>query len=134
MVRGDKVRQRERVCEIRTSDSIDLTAGHLERRLKRQVLFLCVFLLVRLMEMGGSIFFKPKYFFWDCWGVRTKSGYGCGQSREARLDLLVITKITQDVLPTSYSVHTRLVVVYTISRGFPRRFEFDIVTRQLLFI
>lgn len=108
MVKGDKLREkkRERESEVRTSDSIDLTAGHLERRLKRQVLFSCVFLLVRLMEMGGSIFFKPKYFFWDCWGVRTKSGYGCGQSREARLDLLVITKITQDVLPTNYSVHT----------------------------
>lgn len=46
--------------EIRTSDSIDLTAGHFERRLKRQVLRLvCVFLLMRVV---GEFFFRRNIF------------------------------------------------------------------------
>lgn len=60
---GEGKRERERVNEIRTSDSIDLTAGHLERRLKRQVLRLvCAFLLMRVV---GEFFLGEMFF--DCW-------------------------------------------------------------------
>lgn len=65
--------------------------NRLERRLKRQVLRYFAILL----KSGREIFFFSL-------GVRAKSGYGCGQSREASLLCLglvglVISKITQDL-------------------------------------
>lgn len=77
----ERERERENVCEFRTSDSIDLTAGYLERRLKGLVLSF-LFGVARSKRLEGVSFRRNNFVLWG--GVRTKSGNGCGQSRGPR--------------------------------------------------